>query len=772
METLLRDVRYAFRMLRRTPAASALAVLALALGIGANSAIFSVVYAVLLRPLPVRDAARLMVVRPYNPRFNIPPIPSGFGGYANWKKQATSFQSMAASWAGAGDLTLGRETSKAGYWRVSASFFPALGVQPALGRGFTAGEDWPGGPRVALVSDDLWRRRLAQSPTVAGQTLTLDGVPYTIVGVMPRGFSLDGKPPDVYTPIALDPAARNAWLPVTVYARLKPGIAPARAQAEMDAISKLADTRNSGWRARVSTLRDSMVQDVRLSLWVLLGAVAMVLLIACANIASLLLARSSARSREIAIRSALGASRPRLLAQFLTESMLLALAGGAAGLLLAASCVHLVPLVENARLPGLLLDTRIDGAVLAFTLAVSLATGMAFGAAPALSATPAPAQLGRTRGRNRMWSALVIAETALALVLTTGATLLIRSFFYLRDTAPGFQVDGLMTAALTPPRSIAANPEALIAFYQQALQGARATAGVTSATLASSLPLDGDYRAMSLPLEGHQYARPQDWPVLWFRHVERDYFRTLQIPLRRGRFFTEEDREGAPRVAIVNESLARRFWPAQDPIGKHVGDKGRDSYQVVGVVADVRHQDATKEGLVEMFFPYLQTPPASATLVVRAAAARAAAPLHAQPMLDMISARLAPQRLTSTVIAVFASLALLLAAIGVYGVLSFTVARQTHDIGIRMALGAQRASVVRMVVGRATALAGAGAAIGLAGAFAFARVLSSMLYGVSATDPLVFAAATASLLAVALAAAWLPARRAAAVDPVLALREE
>jgi len=800
METLIGDLRYGLRMLLRTPSVSALAVLALALGIGANSAIFSVVYAVLLRPLPVRDASNLVAIASYNPKFNVPPINPGYSAMASWQKQATSFESVAASWAGTGDLAAGRETEKVPYWRVSASFFPTLGVQPALGRGFTGAEDKPGAGHVAVVSHELWRRLFFEQPAAVGSTITLEGDIYTIVGVAPRGFHVDGKPAGIYVPIALDPADRKTYLPVSVYARLKPGVTVAQANSEMEAVSARLDTRGGGWRARVAGLRDSMVRDVRLRLLVLLSAVGMVLLIACANIASLLLARSATRQREAAIRAALGAPRGRLLRQFLTESVLLALLGGAAGLMVALWCVRLVPLLENARLPNLLLATRVDGAVLAFTTLVSVLTGVAFGAAPALAGASAAVhqelkeggRAGQSHRRKRLWNALVITEAALAVVLMIGATLLMRTFLYLRDTAPGFRVDGLLTATLSPSRARYTGAAPLLAFYGQTLEKVRAIPGVASATLASSLPLDGDFRAMSLPLEDHQYARPQDWPVLWQRAVEPQYFRTMQIPLRRGRLFTEQDRQGAPRVVLINESMARRFWPGQDPIGKHLGTGAQDYYEIVGVVADVRHQDATKDGLVEVFFPYQQAPPRSMALAVRAdgricrdpmllapAVERAVkavdptvSPAHVQEMQQVASDRLAPKRLTGVVVMVFAGLALVLAAIGIYGVLSFTVAQRTHEIGVRMALGARRGAVVRMVVGHAAGLATAGIVIGAAASLGVGRVLASLLYGVSGTEPAVFAGVSLALLAVATMAAYLPARRAARVDPVTALRHE
>lgn len=792
MLNLLRDVRYGFRMLLRTPAISALAVLALALGIGANSAIFSMVYALLLRPMTVRDPGSLVALRAYNPKFDIPDIDAGSGTYFAWRRRATSFDSMAASWSGTAQVAAGGPAEKMAWWRVSASFFPVLGIAPGWGRGFVPEEDRPGAPHVALIADDLWRTRFGARADIAGQTVTIESVPYTIVGVMPPGFRIDGKPAAVYSPLALDPQDRRMWLGVMVYGRLKPGIGVAQAQSEMDAVARAMDERGSGWRAHVALLRHALAGDVRLSLLVLLGAVSMVLLLACANIATLLLARSGTRRREIAIRASLGAPRRRLLAQLLTESVLLAVLGGALGLVLAAWCAHAVRLIQNVRLPNLLLATRIDGAVLGFTAAVSVATGLLFGVIPALTGTAggethAALQSGGRAGdrRKRLWDSLVIVETAVALTLLIGATLLTRSFLYLRDTAPGFRVDGLSAASISPAKGRYTTPESLLGLYASVLERVRAVPGVRAATLASCLPLDGDFRAMSLPLEGHTYARPQDLPILWFRQVDAAYFRTLQIPLRRGRLFTPQDREGAPRVVLINESMARRYWPNADPLGRHIGASGRDFYEIVGVVADVRHQNATKEGLIEVFFPYLQNPPPSMSLAIRAEGRvrrdveRAVAaidptltPLRFQDMLQVASDRLAAKRLTALVIAAFAGLALLLAVIGVYGVLSFTVSSRTHEIGVRLAIGAPRASVVRDVVVRAVVLALIGIAIGVTVSLAFGRVLKSLLYGVTATDPAIFAGASAALLAIAALASYLPARRAGAIDPAVALRHE
>jgi putative ABC transport system permease protein len=540
-------------------------------------------------------------------------------------------------------------------------------------------------------------------------------------------------------------------------------------------------------------LRDFQVREVRLSLWVLLGAVGLVLLIACANTATLLLARASARQKEIAVRTSLGAGATRLVRQLLTESTLLALAGGACGVLVAAACVRLVPLLQHQRLPGLLEQTRVDGAALAFTLALSLLTGLVFGAGPAVTAPRVNvnetlkegSRSGAGRRSRRGWNLLVVTETALALILAVGAGLLIRTFFYLRDVAPGFRVDGLMTARITPPPKKLSSREQAIAYWQKVGDRVRRVPGVRAATFAQSLPLTGDNFVMNWPVEGYQAARPEDYPVLRSRIVDSEYFRAMQIPLRRGRLFGEQDNVGGPKVVLVNEALVRRFWPGQEPIGKHVGGDKEPVFEVAGVVGDVPQEDTTKDALPEVYFHLLQIPPGRGALAVRAdprvyPAVRGAVE-EVDPTLRMtnetemqrlISDRIAPKRLSAQLIGIFAGLALVLAAIGIYGVLSFSVAQRTHEIGVRVAVGAEPGRVLRMVVRQAAGLAVVGIGVGIAASVGLTRVLENLLFGVSATEPWVYAASAAALIAVALVAAAAPAWRAARVDPLVALREE
>jgi putative ABC transport system permease protein len=650
---------------------------------------------------------------------------------------------------------------------------------------------------VALVAHSFWRGRLNGDRKVLGSTVKVEGQAYTVVGVLPPGFQIDGRPADIYAPIGRSLQSKE-FLAVSVYARLKRGVSVQQAQAQIDA-ARSGDPGPFAWQGRLWMLRDFQVRNVRQSLWVLLGAVALVLLIACGNTATLLLARASARQKELATRAALGADKGRLLRQLLTESALLSLAGGACGVLVALAAVRAVPLLAHEKLPGLLEQTRVDGAVLGFTMAVALITGFLFGTAPAamvlrgdlFGALRGGARPG-SRAHRRGWKVLAVSETALALVLAIGASLLIQTFFYLRDVAPGFRVDGLLTVRITPPRGKFTSHVQCGAYWQSILARVRGIPGVQSASFAQALPLTGDNWVGTWPVEGVTFAHPGDIPPTWQYYVEKEYFHTMQISLRRGRFFSERDDWGSQKVAMVNETFVRRFWPGQDPIGKHVGGGQDPLIEIVGVVTDVSAEESTKAAPPQIYLPFLQAPTARAALAVRAdprvyrspgalepavrqaiaAADPSGPPLQFAQMQHTISDRIAPHRLSAQLIAVFAGLALVLAAVGIYGVLSFSVAQRTHEIGLRMALGAKRATVLRLIAGEVARLAGCGIAVGLAGALALTRLMKAMLYGVDASDPGIYAGSAASLLAIAMLAAVVPALRAAWVDPMVSLREE
>ncbi len=797
MDTLLRDLRFGARMLWRSRSITFLAILTLALGVGVNSAIFSVINAVLLRPLPVREPDRLVTIALNSARYNATGAQPGFESFVRWREYGRIFESMGASAAGTGVLEVGLVSLPVKAWKVSATFLPALGVNPALGRNFTAQEDQPGGAPVAILSQSLWRNSFAADPRVLGTAVKLDGQTHTVVGVLPAGFHVDGRPADIYTPIALSPNSR-AWLAVNVYGRIRPGVSVERVQAELDAMRVRSDDRGQ-WRAQAWKLRDFQVREVRSSLWVLAGAVGLVLLIACANIASLLLARAQARRQEIAVRAALGAGQGKLLRQLLTESVLLALAGGTAGIAVAVLCIRNVARLMHERLPGLLEQTSIDGTVLAYTAGLSLLTGLAFGILPAVMVSRkdpfetlrAGHRSGGTSQTTREFGTLVVVETALALMLAIGATLLIRTFFYLRDVAPGFRVDNMVIATVNSDRTKFAGPEQCISYYQGLIRSIRSVPGIQAATFAQALPLTGDNWASQWEIEGHTFARPQDAPILWVRHVDEEYFRTLQIPLKRGRLFSERDNRGAPRVAIVNEAFVRRFWPGQDPIGKHIG-AGKEFTEIVGVAGDVRHQDSTKDAPNELFLPYRQLPTARVSVAIRVDANIYPHPLSLEPVLrravasveskqvvtkvaemqQVISDRIAPKRLSAQLIAVFAALATVLALVGIYGVLTFSVAQRTHELGVRTALGARPGALLRMVVRQAASLAAIGTATGIVASLALAHMFRTLVYGISTTDPRVYMFAAAATIGLAVVAAIIPAWRAARVDPVIALREE
>ena len=796
MHAIPGDIRFAARMLLRNPGVTAVAVLALALGTGANSAIFSVVYAVLLRPLPVRDVERLVTVGMVSEKLHVVGAQPGFSSYAKWRQMGGFHESIAAAAPGTGTFS-DRGDTTVKFWRVSASFLPTLGVAPMLGRNFLQEEDQPGQARVALVANSFWRGRLNGDRKILGSTVKVDGQAYSVVGVLPPGFQVDGRPADIYAPIGRSLQSRE-YLPVNIYARLKRGVSMQQAQAQMDA-ARSGDPGPFAWQGRLWMLRDFQVRNVRQSLWVLLGAVGLVLLIACANTATLLLARAGARRKELATRAALGADKGRLLRQLLTESALLALAGGACGVLVALAAVRAVPMLAHEKLPGLLEQTRVDGAVLGFTMAVALATGFLFGTLPAVMALRGDlfgALRGGVRsgspGRRRGWKFLAVSETALALVLAIGASLLIQTFFYLRDVAPGFRADGLLTVRITPPRGKFTSPAQCGAYWQDILAHVRQIPGVQAASFAQALPLTGDNFVGTWAVEGVAFARPQDIPPMWQYYVEKDYFRTMQIALRRGRVFSQRDDLGAPKVAMVNETFVRRFWPGQDPIGKHLGGGKDPLIEIVGVVSDVSAEESTKAAPPQVYFHFPQLPIARIALAVRAdpkvysspgalepavrqaiaAADPSSPPVQFAEMQRIISDRIAPHRLSAQLIAVFAGLALLLAAVGIYGVLSFSVAQRTHEIGLRMALGAERATVLRLIAGEVSRLAGCGIAVGLVGALALTRVMKAMLYGVDASDPVIYAGSAAVLLAIAMAAAVVPALRAAWVDPMVSLREE
>jgi putative ABC transport system permease protein len=804
---LAHDFRYALRALRKNPAFAAVAVATLALGIGANTAIFSVVNAVLLRPLPYPESERLVFMFGQDARRGVSGFHFLYPDFVEWRKQSRSYEAVSAhtrvpaTLAGAGSAP-----ERVDIMQVNASFLRVLKVRPQMGRDFLEEEDRPGAPRVALLSHGLWQRRLGGDAAAVGKPVTLDGVEYTVVGVLPAGFRAINWQPDVYTPLALPP---QGMVTVGAIGRLAPGTAVAQAQAETAAIVPRLNPRffgTSGRSLRVWGAREYMVRDVHRSLLVLMGAVGLVLLIACANVANLLLARAGARQREMAVRAAMGASRWRIVRQLLAESAVLGLAGGAAGLFLAYWGVQALMAAVPTRYP-LIEGAQLDWPVLAFTLAAALFTAVLFGLAPALSASRAVLhenlkEGGRggveSRGRNRVQRALVVVEVALALVLAVGAGLLIKSFGRLLDVSPGFNPRNVLTAGISLPAERYKAPPDRMRFFASFLERLASSPGVEAAGLVSMIPFGGMNTGRTIRVEGRPEVRAEDAITVWFRVATPGYFRAMEIPLRRGRLISAEDTPAAPLAAVINETMARRFFPGEDPLGRRFGwdasavpQPGQPAppwITIVGVVGDVRHMSLAQAPEPELFMAYTQQPITGMTAAVRTAmdperfapalreAAMAADPEQAvaqvRAMERVMSESLAERRLAVWLLAIFAGLAVALAAVGIYGVISFAVARRTREIGVRLALGAEPADVRRMVFGQAMRLAGFGLAAGLAAALALTGLMRSILYEVTATDPLVFGGMCALLAAVAALASYIPARRATKVEPVAALRYE
>jgi putative ABC transport system permease protein len=800
MGMFVRDFRYGLRLMALAPGLSVIAVLALALGIGANTAIFSVVNTVLLQGLPVHQPERLVSFMHHSQQRKIDSPGTPYPDVVEWRRQFTMFEAIAAKQDATGNLSQGDEPERVLLGRVNAGFFPMLRVRPILGRDFQPEEDKPGAGRVAILGYELWKRRFGSDPGVTGTSLTLDGEPYQIVGVLPKGFRWVGPRNDLYVPLALS-EQRGKSMAVTAYGRMKPGITRAQLEPELEAVTAATAARvpaYKGWQLRVGEVREWIVPDVRTSLWVLLGAVGLVLLIACANVASLLLSRAAVRRRELAVRTALGAGRGRLIAQLMAECLPIGLLGGFFGFLLAFWSVRLLRQVELSRIARLS-ETSVDGTVLAFTFFVSLLTCVLFGFAPALAASRTDLQEAlKESGRGaspglhgaRLRSALVISEVALALLLSIGATLMIRTFQTLSAANPGFRPDHLLAAFVELPRAKYNTKDKIFQFYGQAVERLSAMPGVKSVAMTSSLPLGGAYFKGDFLVEGRDYANRSEIPVLNLRNVDSNYFRTLEIPMRRGRYFDDRDK-GGPPVVIINETTARRLFGKDDPIGKRIGNPS-EWMTIVGIAADVKHTDVAMEMDSEVLLPFQQKPACSMTLMVRLDPTVYSEPMRLAPALRraigeldrtqaaarinsverIMADRLTTRRLNMIVLSVFAGLAILLAAVGIYGVLSFTVARRTHEIGVRMALGAHARDVTRLVVRQALTLALIGIGMGFAGSVAFTRLMTSLLYGVRTIDPFNYAGAALILLGVAAVAAWVPARRAARVDPLVALRCE
>jgi len=812
MESFIQDLRFGARMLMKNPGFTLIAVLTLALGIGANTAMFSVVNAVLLRPLPYPAAEQLVQLNHHYPKQNLRASVSPVS-FAHYRQVSQSFAEIGAMTGWEANLTGQGEPERLRGARVTASFFHTLGVNVARGRGFTRDDDQPGRNRVVIVSDGLWRRRFGGAAELVNQTITINGENYIVIGVVPPGFEFGrefGETVEVWTPLAFTPEQLDArqWRQefLGVFARLKPNVTLPQAQAEMETIAAGVRQQQwpvgeaAGWSLLMRPLAEVVVGDVRRPLWMLLGAVGFVLLIACANVANLLLARAVARQKEIALRAALGATRRRVSAQLLAESLLLASLGGACGWLLAYGGVKLLTGVTQINLPRWH-EVGLDWRVFGFTALVSLATGMLFGLVPAWQAVRVDLnELLKAGGRSeatgrRPWrSGLVIVELALSLVLLIGAGLLVRSLQRVQQVNPGFRPAGLLVMQTALPRSRYRTPAQTDAFYQQLLGRMRALPGVQSVGATSILPLSGVSAPPSnFEIEGRAPAPGQVPPHGDRWAITADYFQTMQIPLLRGRAFTESDQAESQTVAIIDESMARQHWPDENPIGKRLSfqrdPQGNPVWrEIVGLVGHVKPGSLEREARGQCYVPHRQLSAGGMFLVVRTAhepaslaasvrnvirQADAELPVfRVTTMEQLVAASLAQRRFTLAAFGLFAGVALLLAAIGLYGVLAYVVAQRTHEIGVRLALGAQSGDVLRLIVGQGMKLALAGLLIGLGSALALTRLLQPLLFGVRATDPMTFGGIALLLLLVAFLACWIPARRATKVDPLIALRHE
>ena len=810
MEKLRQDVHYAVRRLIKAPGFTLICVLTLGLGIGANAAIFSVVHGVLLTPLPYPESDRLVGM--YHVEDGRRTSMSG-PNFIDVRDSARTLENAAAVARSQVILTGQGDPLRLEASRVSASLFNVLRVRPELGRTFNADENTPGKTNVIVLSHALWQQRFGSDPSAVGRTIQIDGTPTEVIGVMPAGFSYpDGR--DAWLPIeyGIDFVSRQrgAWY-LRVVARLRPGVTPEQAAAEVQTIGRNLARRYPDADGTIGMttypLLEAMVGDIRPSMLVLLGAVGFVLLIACANVANLLLARAASREPEMAVRSALGAGRWRLLRQLLTESIMLSIAGAGVGLLLAGWGVAFLIDLKPQGIPRLD-DVHVDGAVMLFTAGIAVLTGLLFGAVPALHATRdgvagSLKEAGRgalgTRAGARARSVLVVAELALALMLLVGAGLLMRSFMRLQAVDPGFRPDRTLTFELTFPdgRYSNDNETRIVSFFDELVPRLNALPGVRSTGAAMELPMSGSDFNISFQVEGRPPVPPANQPSMEIRVATPGYFSTLGIPLKRGRLFTEDDRVGSTPVVLLTDSAARQFFPHEDPIGKRIklgwGKRLHGQHlvaggEVVGIVGDVKEAGLAAPNAPQLYLPFRQWPVQSMSVVMRTATApasladAAADQVHAvdpalpvsnvRPLSELVSGSISQPRFYMTLLGVFAAVALVLAAIGIFGVLSYAVAQRTREIGIRMALGAQERSVVTMVVRQAMYLVVAGVAIGTVAALLVSRTLTTMLFAVTATDPATFAGVAALLTAVALFASYLPARRATRVDPIVALRAE
>jgi putative ABC transport system permease protein len=789
LERLQEDIRFAVRLLRRNPAFTVVTLTVLALGIGATTAMFSVVNSVLLRPLPFREPDRLVMLEnkwlPRFPRFEASPL-----DFLTWKEECRSYREIAAMRNLIFNLTEGELPERIAGLRVTPNLLELVGVSPVLGRGFRADEDAPGRNQVVLLGHSLWQRRFAADPGVIGRVVRMNGLPFTVVGVMPPGFRFPSEV-EIWMPMGFTPEdlqGRNNHV-IWAVGRLRPGVTAQQAQAEMDIL--MARLHPDTWRGRVVSFPDHYVGDVRVALAVLFGAAGCLLLIACVNVANLLLARGAVREREMSLRMSLGATRRRIVQQLLTETALIAFVGGALGLAVALGAIELV---RAWPWPGIhrLEETTLDPAALVFTIVVSIGTGILFGLAPARrlsrpnlhDALKAGSRAAGTRQRTRIGNALVVAEVALAVVLLVGAGLLLRSLWRLLEVPIGFNPQNVLAVNISLPRTVYREPFQQLQFAERLLERLKNAPDVEAVSLSTAIPL------MSVVDAGISFAGPPRMGTTAnYYQITPEYFRVMQIPLIRGRLITAQDTATGPPVALINETMARRFFPDEDPIGQRLDISGPTYLrEIVGIVGDIKQESLRTPTPPQVYEPFVQKPGPTIKVLLRArsdpshlaAAVReevravdSGQPISdALPMEQIVARSLTRDRFSVFVLGAFAGLALTLAAVGLYGVVGYIVSQRVNEIGIRIALGAEPRGIQRLVVIQSLWLTLIGVGLGLVGAVVLSGIVQSLLYEVKARDPMTLAVVTVLLLAVALAAAFVPARRAARVDPVLALRAE
>ena len=817
MDSLLKDTRYAIRSLIKRPGFVAVAIITLALGIGANTAIFSVINAVVLRPLPYDDPDRLVMVWETiagNDRRSVAP-----GNYVDWRDHNKTFAGMSAVFNGNFNLTGNGEPERINGATVTSNLMDVLGVPAQLGRTFQPDDDAHQDRRIVLISDGLWKRRFGVDKDVIGRNITIDEASYTVVGVMPSGFQFPvksdlwvlGRDRNAVSASLISQFPDNDWTHerdahfLSVVGRLKPGASLSQAQSDIAGIARRAEQEfpntNEGLSSNVVSLHTQIVGEVQGLLFILLGAVAFVLLIACTNVANLMLARSVKREREMAIRVAVGAGRWRLVRQLLTESLLLSFAGGLAGLFLSTWVVDLFIKLSPGDIPRLD-EAAVDLRLLGFTFVVSLLTGIGFGLLPAFHGTrvrlsSSLKEGGKTtsgRLHRTTRNVLIASEIALAQILVVGAGLLILSYVRASQINPGFNPLGVLSAKIAPSAKKYPNPKAKAAFYSVVLDRLSHLPGVQSVGMVMNLPLSGASMNRGFRAEGRPEPKPDENITMDYQVVNEDYFRTMEVPVVRGRAFTKSDTETSERVIVINQTLARRYWPNEDPIGRRmaIGESSKETSwrTIVGVVGDMRHASLSESAVPTAFTVYTQDleswprmafvvktdiDPVALTSSVRSAltAIDPSQPVYAiEPMEKLVNDAIAPRRFVMSLIGLLALIALVLSAVGVYGVISFSVSERTHEMGIRMALGARKGDVLALVLGQSARIAAFGIVLGLIGAFALTRLLKALLFEVSPTDPITFASVAVLLGVVALIACYIPARRATKVDPVVALRYE